>query len=229
LKQNDCDASDFHQQTLTVRVQDEALLLHPEKVAYWPAKKTLLVADVHTGKEHIFGRAGVAIPGGASEDTLNLLFSLTASCKAERLLILGDFVHGYHTKNESWVAHLSCLLNKHSELSVEVIAGNHDKPASRELLTNLVVWTLQSRHEPPFVFTHEPDKDSRDYVIAGHLHPEWQLSTHSKENLRAPVFWFQKHIAVLPAFGMFTGGRVIEKRTYSDRLFMTAQGCIVEV
>jgi len=190
--------------------------------------KTLLVADVHLGKEHVLGRAGVSIPGGVSEDTLTHLFALVEHFGAERLLVLGDFVHGYHTIDESWVSHLSALRQTHAELSIQVVAGNHDKQPSMDLLQHHAEWINDTLHEAPFVFTHEPHGDDRGYVLCGHLHPAYRVQSTRKQRLRAPAFWFQRNVGILPAFGHFTGGKEVIPEAW-DRIYITGPDCVIEV
>lgn len=206
---------------------DQTLYLHAEKVIYWAEANTLLAADIHMGKEHVFGRAGIAIPGGLSEDTLNSLMSLVDICGAERLLILGDFVHDVPANSESWQLSLVKHLDTRSELAMNIVAGNHDKLAARERLDQRVLWHSRPLHEPPFVLMHEPVEDARGYGLAGHIHPVCTIGSR-RQKLRAPVFWFQQAIAVLPAFGHFTGGYAID-RAKTDRLFMTGPDSVIEV
>ncbi len=213
---------------LEIICQSQELKLHPDKVAYWPAAKTLLVADVHAGKEHILGRAGISIPAGISEDTLDHLFALVDHYCAERLLILGDFTHGYHTRDEAWIKHFYDHLAQHDQLNVQIVAGNHDKHTAKRLLDKDVVWIPDCLVEPPFVFTHIPKPDERGYVIAGHLHPAYVIQNNSKEKLQAPVFWFQQSMGVLPAFGHFTGAGKIQPET-TDRLFITGPDCVIDI
>jgi DNA ligase-associated metallophosphoesterase len=220
-------SSEFVAQCLTLQWCDQTLCLHAQKVLYWQEQKTLLAADVHVGKEHAFGRAGIGVPGGISEATLQSLMTLVDDCGAERLLILGDLLHAMPTRDESWQSTLSAQLHKRSQLDMTVVAGNHDKPAARERVDSRINWAVESIHEAPFVFQHEPDTDARGYVLCGHIHPVWRLGTR-REKLRAPVFWFQRRLAVLPAFGHFTGGHNIQ-RTSGERLFMTGPDCVVEV
>lgn len=220
-------SAEFAAQCLPLRWHDQTLYLHAQKVIYWLEQKTLLAADVHVGKEQAFGRAGISVPGGISEATLQNLMTLVDGCGAERLLILGDLLHAVPARSESWQSTLSVQLRKRSQLSITVVAGNHDKPAARERVDSLINWSVEPIHEPPFVFQHEPDTDARGYVLCGHIHPVWRLGTR-REKLRAPIFWFQQSVAVLPAFGEFTGGHIIQRGS-GDRLFMTGPDCVVEV
>ena len=218
---------EFSQQTLSTECCGENLLLHPDKVIYWPARKTLLAADIHVGKEATFARAGIPVPGGISEQTLNTLMRLLDDSQSERLIILGDLLHSTPRLSEPWQQHLSTLLAERKELTVEVIIGNHDSKAARDNVVANLKW-VSGLYEPPFLFKHEPCTDKSHYVIAGHIHPVYRLKNGRRQSLKAPVFWFNENYAVLPAFGEFTGGHVIE-REQSDRLFMIGGGQIVEV
>ena len=213
--------------TLKTHCCGEKLTLHADKVVYWHAAKTLLAADVHVGKEHVLGRAGVSIPGGISEATLSHLFRLSDFFSAERLLVLGDFLHGQHTTDEAWHQHLQAQLQTRKELSLHIVAGNHDKHLSQKRINKAINWINTQLFEPPFVFTHEPVTDQRGYVVCGHLHPAYRLQSNGKEKLRAPVFWFQEKMAVLPAFGHFTGSCTVTPDA-GDRLFITGPGAVLE-
>ena len=77
------------------------------------------------------------------------------------------------------------------------------------------------------MFKHEPGPDETGYVIAGHIHPVYQLKKGRHQSLRASGFRFNNTCAVLPAFGEFTGGHAID-REQGDRLFMIGGGRIVK-
>ncbi len=218
---------DFASQSLTIQCCEETLLLSPNKVLYWPARKTLFAADIHAGKEHSFARSGIPIPGGISEDTLDLLMHQVDRSGAERLIVLGDLLHSVPAANESWQAHLRELLKLRSELDLQVIIGNHDSAKARQTIQLPINWQ-QEIIEPPFVCQHEPGPDNRGYVLAGHIHPVWQLSTGKRNRIKAPVFWFQQQLAVLPSFGLFTGGYQVQRQP-EDRVLMVGSDCVIEV
>ncbi len=217
----------FYSGTATVQCCEEILLLHPQKVIYWPARKTLFAADIHAGKEQTFARSGIPIPGGISEDTFTLLMQLVDNFGAERLIILGDLLHSTPVPDENWQQHLTQLLNARTQLNLQVIIGNHDSLQARGNTLKALVWKTEI-HDPPFVYKHEPEPHDNGYVLAGHIHPAWQLTAGRRNRLKSPVFWFQQQVAVLPAFGLFTGGHLIQ-RTSVDRVFMIGTDCVMEV
>jgi len=219
----------FISNTLELICAEEILQLHCEHAVYWPAQKTLLVADVHVGKEHRFGRGGVPIPGGISEQTLDNLFTLCQLSGAERIIVLGDFMHSIPTVNESWLEHLSTLLNENTQLCFDIVAGNHDKPEGREMVDSRIHWHDSSLQAFPFVFKHEPEKDPSGYVLSGHLHPAWRISRSRRSGLKAPAFWFREHYAVLPAYGPFTGGMIVKPDRKKDSIYMAGSEAVINI
>ena len=54
-------------------VAGETLVLLPERAAYWPARKSLFVADFHLGKAATFRRAGIPLPSGTTSENVERL------------------------------------------------------------------------------------------------------------------------------------------------------------
>lgn len=219
---------EFKSQCCTTECAGETLLLHSQRAAYWPAANTLLVADVHLGKEQVFARAGNPIPAGPSEADIDRLGTLLEQSGAARLLVLGDLIHAQPNRSETWLNKLSLFLDQHQQLSVEVVAGNHDKPAGQALIDDRIHWHTNSLCEGVFVFQHEPGTDDRGHILCGHLHPCYRLSASRNDTVRAPVFWFGQQCSILPAFGQFTGGHNVTPAKH-DRLFMVGPNCVLPV
>ncbi|HYW51445.1 MAG TPA: hypothetical protein VE861_12615, partial [Gemmatimonadaceae bacterium] len=64
------------------------------------------------------------------------------------------------------------------------------------------------------------------YVLAGHVHPVVQLRGRGRQKLTLPCFAFGGDGALLPAFGEFTGGGVIDPRDWSD-IFVIADDTVL--
>ncbi len=219
---------DFESQCCATICADVHLLLHPQRAAFWSATKTLLVADVHLGKEQVFARAGNPIPAGPSEADIVRLDELVLQSGATRLLILGDLIHARPNRSEQWLDKFTSFLDQHQQLSVEVIAGNHDKPEGQLLIDDRVHWHSEPMHEGALVFQHEPGTDTRGHVVCGHVHPCYRLTASRNDTVRAPVFWLGQQYSVLPAFGQFTGGHNVSPAKH-DRLFMVGPNCVLPV
>ncbi len=219
----------FESQCLAIKQANESFLLHPHRVMYWPAQSVLFVADVHVGKEHVFGRNGIPIPGGISERTLQQLFALAHSSGAKRLIVLGDFMHNVPLHSESWLTYLSQLLDEQPDLTVDIVAGNHDRVAGRHLIDSRICWHAEGIVLGGLVLRHEPKDDTRGYVLSGHIHPAWRIGSVRRGGIRAPIFWFREGHMVMPAFGEFTGGMLIEPDSKHDKLYMIGPDTVVQV
>ncbi|MGB0515166.1 MAG: hypothetical protein ACPGJE_10045, partial [Wenzhouxiangellaceae bacterium] len=85
----------------------QELELLPQRAVWWPAEDALVIADVHLGKDHVFRRAGVAIPAAVLERELAALDSLLGARPARRLIVLGDWVHAPPDADATWPARIA--------------------------------------------------------------------------------------------------------------------------
>ncbi|MEL7296809.1 MAG: ligase-associated DNA damage response endonuclease PdeM [Pseudomonadota bacterium] len=215
---------------LEIVIAGETLLLLPDRAMFWPARRTLLIADWHIGKAAVFGRRGLAIPEGDLQYDLQRLDRVLASYATDELIVLGDLMHAPPLASDRWPQDLADWLGEHATLGFSVVAGNHDRVSAERLpapLTERVDWYPADRRVGPFCLAHEPEPVTSGYVLAGHLHPTLRLSSGA-DRVRSPVFWFRQDHAVLPAFGSFTGGHNIRPKR-GDRVFMTGPDSVVEI
>jgi DNA ligase-associated metallophosphoesterase len=212
---------------LETDIAGERVLLLPEKALYWPREKTLMVADIHFGKAASFRALGVPVPRGTTSENLCMLDALLATYDTQRLVFLGDFLHA---KAGQAPATLQAMLHwraRHAALELLLVRGNHDWHAGDP--SELLEMTLAD--EPyiygPFALCHHPDAVADAYVIAGHVHPVFQLRT-ARESLRLPCFVLGTTRAVLPSFGAFTGGHALIPQA-TDRVYVVADGLIFPI
>jgi DNA ligase-associated metallophosphoesterase len=211
----------------------EALLLLPDRAVAWPARRTLVVADIHFGKDDVFRRAGLAIPEGAADEDLGRLARLVAATRCERLLVLGDFVHGRVEPGDAFPPRFARWREAHRELAILVVAGNHDRHLRRDDDAGAataadpaglgVAWHAGILPEAPFAFVHDPGasgagKPPTGFTLSGHVHPVVRLPVPGGTALRVPVFWQRPDALVLPAFGRMTGGQAV-RPSPGERLF----------
>lgn len=185
-----------------IQVAGESLVLHAERALWWPARRWLLVADVHFGKGAVLRRAGVAVPTGQTADDLARLDALIALHRPTRLLVLGDLVHGRTPPDSPWQAAVRDWRERHGEVEMALVAGNHDRHADPVALGFAALG--ERVDEGPFAFCHEPDALPGRYVVAGHVHPAVRVRDGWRSH-RLPAFRFGTGVAVLPAFGTLTG------------------------
>ena len=214
--------------TTSIEVVGNILQLHTGRAIVWPERSTLLIADLHLGKEHTFARQGVPIPAGPSQQSLDRLTTLIASTRPERLIVLGDLMHAIPHRHESWLGALSRFLDQHQGLDVQVCAGNHDRTDGQNRVDARVQWHSEPIVEGPFVLQHHPGSDERGYVLSGPVHPVMRIARRRGKPLRAPAFWFRQRHAVLPAFGSFTGGHAITPSS-GDRVWVSGPSRVIRV
>lgn len=202
----------------------ERVVLDGDRALYWPRMKTLVVADVHFGKAHVFRRAGIGIPRGSTSKDLARIDALVARHAAERLLVLGDFVHGPSRDDAPWAGRVREWRRARAQLVVQVVKGNHDRHFDARALGIDVVG--EPSIERPFAFAHHPGATPGAYTLAGHLHPGILLAGAHERAARLPAFRLGADVGLLPAFGSLTG-LWIEAPKPGERVFVVADGSVV--
>ena len=213
-----------------VDVGGAVLQLLPQKAVWWPAARTLLVADAHLGKAATFRRLGVPVPEATTGGTLETLDLLLAAHPARRIVFLGDLLHSHHAHNPATLDAVRAWRALRPALEWVLVRGNHDDRAGDPP----VDWGVRCVDEP-FVPTeapglalcHHPSPHARLYVIGGHMHPCVHVG-RGFERLRLPCFHFGPRVGVLPAFGTFTGMHPIDA-VPGTRVFVVAEDRVVEL
>jgi uncharacterized protein len=210
---------------LEIDIRGERLQLLPDGALAWPRRRLLVIADPHFGKDDIFRRAGIAVPRGPTLRDLERLTAVIRSTASERVLIVGDFVHGRSCAGDDLLRQFVLWRARHPSLIVELVPGNHDRHEDWAPWRTLIDVLPSARHEPPFVFTHEPDDDPRGFFIAGHLHPVFKNSDFLG-NRALRVFWRRTHGLVMPSWGEFTGGWRVDPKPWEGLYACTPEGVL---
>ena len=187
---------------LHTQIAGEPFTLHAERALWWPRLRSLLVADVHFGKGSVLRRAGVAVPTGQTFADLARLDGLIAHYQPAQLIVLGDLVHGSAPPDAAWIAQVSHWRQRHADVEMRLIAGNHDRHFDARKLGFAVI--IDALRIDDIVLRHEPAVITGGYVLAGHVHPGIRLQDGWRRH-RLPVFRFGRHGGLLPAFGTLTG------------------------
>jgi DNA ligase-associated metallophosphoesterase len=205
-----------------VEVAGARLVLLAERALWWPARGTLVVADLHLGKAATFRAAGIPIPRGSTTDDLARLDRALERTGAESLVILGDLFHARVGREApATLALLGGWRARRHALDVLLVRGNHDVGAG-DPPTELGVRCVDEPWEaPPFQLRHHPEA-STAYVLAGHVHPAVRLGGHGGLSERLPAFVFGERVGLLPAFGSFTGGGHVPLAP-GDRVYVIAE------
>jgi DNA ligase-associated metallophosphoesterase len=212
--------------TVTIELAGEQITLLPEHALFWPRESTLFIADTHWGKDAAFRANAMPIPGGILEADLARLTNILTRTEAQRLIVLGDLLHAKKGRAASLFKAVSAWRDQHGDLDVLLVRGNHDDRAGDPPDE----WRFRCVDAPsllpPFVLRHEPGVDARGYVLSGHFHPGVVLTGAGRQSVKLPCFLFGTRLAILPAFGAFTGLAAVRPRV-GDRVFAVVDGEIL--
>ncbi|RFU44061.1 ligase-associated DNA damage response endonuclease PdeM [Paraburkholderia sp. DHOC27] len=214
--------------TLTVELDGHPLVLCAERAAFDPVSKLLLVADAHFGKDAVFRSHGIPVPVGSTAGDLARLDALIAAHDPQRLVFLGDVLHGAQSHTPEVMAALHAWRARHREMRITIVEGNHDRhaglpPASLDYEAATEPWRVG-----PWALCHYPQRVADAYALAGHEHPVYRLATRI-ESVRLPCFRFNERAGVLPAFGSFTGGYVVNDSALDESIYVIADGNVLAV
>lgn len=212
----------------TVTVAGETLELCAERAAYWPRRRTLLVADPHFGKAASFRALGVRVPHGTTQDALARLDALVERLSPARIEFLGDFLHAREGRNVATFRALGEWRARHAGIAMRLVRGNHDRRAGDPPSEVGIECVDGPVPEPPFAFAHHPTTRDGVYVIAGHVHPCAVLVGPARQRERLPCFWLGRGAGVLAAFGDFTGCAEVTASD-GDEVWVVAGHAVVRV
>lgn len=181
------------------------LVALPQAALFWPARRALLVADLHFEKASWFARFGQMLPPYDSEATLADLEALAAATDARELWCLGDSFHdseGGKRLSERARAQLGGLT---AALDWTWITGNHDLALDDGSGESWGGRILEEAEVDGLVLRHEADPRDPRPEISGHFHPKLRIKVRG-QNVARRCFVASETKLILPAFGALTGG-----------------------
>lgn len=168
---------------------------------YWPARRAMLVADLHLEKASWFARGGQMLPPYDTIATLADLTALATATAAREIWCLGDSFHdpdGCHRLPAQAREQLAALT---ATTRWTWITGNHDATivdrCGGEVVDEAVVDGLVLRHEAQAGETRAE--------LSGHFHPKLRVRVRGR-NVARRCFVATPTKLILPAFGALTGG-----------------------
>jgi uncharacterized protein len=189
------------------------LVLSHLKVAYAPAQRVLLVADVHLGKAATFRTLGVPVPAGTTQGNLDRLSRAIAHFKPSAVCFLGDLLHAKAAHNPELLGKLHEWRAEHAQVHMTLVRGNHDSKAGDPPGSLNVAVVEEPFMLGAFALCHHPRPVPGAFAVAGHEHPAVVLKGKAKARVRLPCFHLKQAQLILPSFGEFTGGFTIEPQS----------------
>lgn len=181
----------------------EDLYLLAEHAVWWPRTSTLIVADLHWGKDAAFRAGGLPLPSGVLDADLQRLRKLSDQHRPERILILGDLIHARASLTPEVIDTVTAWRSTEAARCI-LVEGNHDRHAP----TLPEAWKIErvgsAFSDGPLHFVHDPAHAPDAPCLCGHLHPSVNFR-RGLRNGRLPCFQIGASLGVLPAFSEFTG------------------------
>jgi uncharacterized protein len=173
----------------------------PDGALFWPARRALILADLHFEKASWFASFGQMLPPYDSAATLSAIEALVAELQPAEIWCLGDSFHDVRGCERLPAAEQARLRVLTSGCRWMWVVGNHDRsigdPCGGEVLDEALVEGL--------VLRHEADPADPRPELSGHFHPKLRVRVRGKLVSRR-CFIATGSKLILPAFGALTGG-----------------------
>jgi DNA ligase-associated metallophosphoesterase len=181
---------------------------------------------MHLGKASSFRSFGIPLPGGTTHTDLDRLSNSIEQTGARRLVLLGDLIHAKCGRSPHLISLVEAWRARHGELEILLIRGNHDRRAGDPPLEWQMTCVDEPLVESPFIFRHHPEPHLTGYTLAGHVHPAVTMRGPGRQKERLPCFLLGEQVALLPAFGSFTGAFTV-KPGLEDLVYVVADGVVL--
>lgn len=179
----------------------ETLVPDVSGALYWPARKTLIVADLHFEKGSRFASRGQLLPPYDTRATLAALNRAIAVRKPQRIISLGDSIDDMQAAERIDAGDVAAIRRLTDAVDWVWVAGNHDPAPPAH-------WggeTVDEMTDGPFLFRHQAVSGDAPGEISGHYHPKASVSARGRR-LSARCFLEDGRRLILPSFGAYTGG-----------------------
>jgi uncharacterized protein len=188
---------------------------------YWPARRALIVADLHLEKASWFAERGQMLPPYDSQATLDRIAALVAATGAREVWCLGDNFHddAGPSRLSTDAKHSLAQLTAASEW--HWITGNHD-----EHLPGGIGGVIEVQVEiEGLVLRHQADIQDLRPEVSGHYHPKVRVGRRG-HSVSRPCFVRGATKLILPAFGSLTGGMSASDSAITEKVGTGAEALL---
>jgi len=180
---------------------DNEFQASPDGALFWPARRALLVADLHLEKASWFARLGQMLPPYDSLATLQAIEADIERTQPNLLFCLGDSFHDRFGCDRLPGAARELLQGLTSRIDWVWIVGNHDSG-----FVDHCGGRIEEECEiAGLILRHEAIADEPQPEISGHFHPKMRLRLKGRSVSRR-CFVASNTKLILPAYGSLTGG-----------------------
>ncbi|MAK62917.1 MAG: phosphoesterase [Ponticaulis sp.] len=183
-----------------IELQSHELWPLTEGALWWPARKTLIVSDLHLEKGSSFARRGQHLPPYDTRTTLAQVQRLITRYQPKCVISLGDSFHDPRAHDRLSPHETEIVRDLTARTDWVWVEGNHDPDPPQHLGGR----ASKELHIGRLVFRHEPTGETGE--IAGHLHPCARLAGRGGKLVRRRCFLTDGESLILPSMGAFTGG-----------------------
>jgi DNA ligase-associated metallophosphoesterase len=173
----------------------------PQGALFWPARRALLLADLHLEKASWFAQGGQLLPPYDSLATLSDVAALAGAFAAEEIWCLGDSFHDRHGCERLPERARAMLLTLTATTRWTWIVGNHDPGFDDQCGGAL----LDEAEVDGMILRHEAEPGETRPELSGHFHPKLRIH-HRGRLVSRRCFVATARKLILPAFGSLAGG-----------------------
>ena len=178
-----------------------ALHALPQGALFWPARRALIVADLHFEKASWFAKFGQMLPPYDSISTLADLTALFVATAPAELWCLGDSFHDSAGSRRLPAQAQKMLRDLTARVDWVWVTGNHDHALDDPFGGRIV----EEAEVDGLILRHEADPADPRPELSGHFHPKLRVAVRGR-NVARRCFVASATKIILPAFGALTGG-----------------------
>lgn len=183
----------------------QRLLLDPAGAAFWPARRSLILADLHLEKSSSYASRGALLPPYDSRVTLDLLLRLARHYEPARIIALGDSFHDGEGAARLRAEDRAVLDHIAARADFVWIAGNHDAGMGEGLPGAVLDEFEQDGCRFRHIAASGSGSGGGGGEFSGHYHPKARIAARGRLISR-PCFVMDERRLILPALGAYSGG-----------------------
>jgi uncharacterized protein len=194
-------------------IHQQQFYFSPQRCVFWENEKTLIISDLHLGKTGHFRKEGINVPQNIYKEDLHHLFSAIQHFNATQIIIVGDMFHSVANKELNL---FSKWRKDFKQIQFILVKGNHDILGDVWYKENEIIVYHNELTIKGISFCHDGAIGDKEFTFTGHIHPGVKIKGMGKQSLNLPCFYLTANQCILPAFGRFTGLKIMESKKNNE-------------